>query len=345
MHTIKVRNVNQALMHGLQHLLNLGKGEPSRNGNVIVAPSAVATVYEKPTERVLFSKVRNANPFFHLMEALWMLAGRNDIAFPAYFNSRFFEYSDDGVIQHGAYGYRWRYQFGFDQIAHLVEELKTNPNSRRAVLQMWSAPIDLIQDEQGRGGLKSKDVPCNTHAYFDLRNGALNMTVCNRSNDVIWGAYGANAVHFSILQEYMAAWIGVPVGVYTQVSNNFHVYTDLFDCDALRRLALDAAGSQHYLPAPNFPDLVKVKPYPLVSVDIELWNSDLKEFMTNPPTRAGRVYNDPFFTHVAQPMAMAFWERKEIQQDGKQHIELIHAEDWKLACQQYVEVREEKSGK
>ena len=30
------------------------------------------------------------------------------------------------------------------------------------------------------------------------------MTVCNRSNDMLWGAYGANVVHMSMLQEFVA---------------------------------------------------------------------------------------------------------------------------------------------
>ena len=45
-----------------------------------------------------------------------------------------------------------------------------------------------------------------------IKNGRLQMTVHCRSNDIIWGTYGANAVHFSILQEYVAARIGVDLG-------------------------------------------------------------------------------------------------------------------------------------
>jgi hypothetical protein len=41
---------------------------------------------------------------------------------------------------------------------------------------------------------------------------------------MVWGAYGANAVHFSVLQEFIAAAVGVPVGFYWQVANNFHAY-------------------------------------------------------------------------------------------------------------------------
>ena len=50
------------------------------------------------------------------------------------------------------------------------------------------------------------------------------MSIVNRSNDMIWGAYGANAVHMSMLLEYMAAMTGFQVGIYYQISNNLHAY-------------------------------------------------------------------------------------------------------------------------
>ena len=55
------------------------------------------------------------------------------------------------------------------------------------------------------------------------------MTVTNRSNDMIWGAYGANAVHMSVLLEYMAGMLGYGVGAYYQFSNNLHAYTSVLD--------------------------------------------------------------------------------------------------------------------
>jgi hypothetical protein len=54
---------------------------------------------------------------------------------------------------------------------------------------------------------------------------------------MIMGAYGANAVHMSVLQEYMAAQIGLAVGYYWQMSNDMHAYErDLvrYDTDQVR---------------------------------------------------------------------------------------------------------------
>jgi hypothetical protein len=69
-----------------------------------------------------------------------------------------------------------------------------------------------------------KDRPCNTHIYFRLVNGSLDMTVCNRSNDAVWGMCGANAVHMTYLQELVALAIRTPVGRYHVMTNNLHIY-------------------------------------------------------------------------------------------------------------------------
>src|SRR6266478_1362063 len=119
---LRVSNVNVALSEGLWWMKSAGVKEDSRNGPVLVSPEPVMTVYTRPTERVLSSPLRDANPFFHLMEALWMLAGRNDVAWPAQFAKQILQYSDDGVILWGGYGARWRRWFGYDQLTLLIKE-------------------------------------------------------------------------------------------------------------------------------------------------------------------------------------------------------------------------------
>lgn len=227
MHTLYVDDVNEALPRALAYLRDCGEPAHSRNGPVRVAPGPVATVYRDPRRRVLFDPVRDANPFFHLFEALWILAGRKDVRTLAWFNKRMVDYSDNGVSFHAPYGYRLRYNFGTDQIAAACAMLRKDPDCRRAVMSIWDTDQDLKAE--------SKDIPCNdmvmtrvrTSRHTTHRSGrVLDITVCNRSNDAIWGAYGANAVQFSFLQEYMAHQIGVGVGEYTQMSNNLHVYTE-----------------------------------------------------------------------------------------------------------------------
>jgi thymidylate synthase len=254
MRVINAETVSQALHDGLHHLRICGQKQPSRVGDVIVSPMPVMTIYKNPLNRVLFSPIRDANPFFHVMESLWMLAGRNDLPWLTQFNKGFASYSDDGgLTQPGAYGYRWRNYFGYDQLETIITELKNNPTTRRCVLAMWDPGMhDLIEPGEERAGdlfqalAGSADVPCNTHAYFDMIDGKLNMTVCCRSNDIIWGAYGANAVHFSFLLEYVAAATGLPMGVYRQMSNNFHLYTNIVPEEQLMPWARDVDATDRY---------------------------------------------------------------------------------------------------
>ena len=106
MNTLKCRNVNDAFLRGMDLLDSSGHIEETRNGKVITVEDPVTTVYANPNERVLFDPDRDANPFFHFMEGLWMLAGFNDLATMEYYNKGMSRYSDDGETLWGAYGCR-----------------------------------------------------------------------------------------------------------------------------------------------------------------------------------------------------------------------------------------------
>src|SRR5215831_1051554 len=236
---IKGRNVNDVIIEALWTMKVSATTSQSRNGPVMILPEPMMITYSDPMERVLFWDKRDANPFFHLMEAIWMMAGRNDVGYVRQFNKRMDDFAEaDGVLW-GAYGLRWTKLFGFNQLAIIAGILKKDKYDRRQVLQMWNAETDL--------GMNKRDLPCNTHVYFDAHDDALNMTVCNRSNDLIWGALGANAVHFSFMHEAMAGAIGLPIGRYHQFSNNMHAYIQREDWRNLTEaLPVDASPFNYY---------------------------------------------------------------------------------------------------
>lgn len=351
MKVIYTSNVNGALRRGLRYLKSHGVSEPSRNGPVLVAPGPVMTVYSRPWQRVLFLPARDANPFFHLFEALWMLGGRNDVAYPAKFAAQLQLYSDDNVTLNGAYGYRWRHHFGYDQLQLVIEELKANPASRRCVLAMWDAYDeggDMSPGYEGdlkRGISGGKDIPCNTHMYFRIDSSArLDMTLCNRSNDVVWGAYGANAVHFSMLQEYVAAKIGVRMGKFYQFANNYHIYTDRPDVQRLSEG--EGYGARQF-------DLYKTGAAHASAMDAERpgWDEDLEQFLALDMNVEVEVpYATRFFHLVVLPMFQAYqrykigdnpasaaaYLRDRIRNDD---VALSPAPDWLLAGEQWMQRR------
>lgn len=322
MRTLQVKNVCCALPAGVSLLIRHGMKEESRNGTVLVMPHPVVTVTERPRERVLFSPVRNANPFFHLFEAIWMLAGRDDAAplnaFIKGFGTRYGE--EDGTI-HGAYGRRWRSAFGLDQINVIVEKLCVDPTTRQAVIQMWDCYGCSDLDGNWR------DRPCNTHIYLRIRNGQLDLTVCCRSNDAIWGAHGANAVHFSILQEYLATRIGVEVGKMFQFSNNYHAYLSELQKFTVAAVLMDDRYEGVIMPKPMFD-----KP--------EAIDLDILQFMECYEERSFPQLNfaNKWFNDTLGMMMMAHHHFKMgNKSQALWYADQIVAPDWRIACKEWLE--------
>jgi thymidylate synthase len=329
MHVLPVRNVREALPKGITYLNSEGRIEDSRAGKVMVAPGPVTTVYEKPWERVLFSKIRDANPFFHLFESFWLLVGRNDARwldqFVSDFSQRFAE--EDGHL-HGSYGFRWRNHFDLDgggepgsedQISKCVALLKADPTSRQVVLTMWDPVADL--------GAVAKDRPCNTHIYLRVYGKKLDITVCCRSNDLIWGLAGANAVQFSVLQEYLAARVGVNMGRYYQVSNNFHAYLNVLG--KLEGVVTESLA------------VVEPRWTPIVS-NPDKFDEDLLYFFNEAMVnQTPHLYHNPFFHKVAVPMYWTnhYWKAGN-REAALANLNLLPIDcDWRFAAHQWLTKR------
>ena len=322
---ITARNVNQAFSDIFWRLKTLNlEPEKTRNGPALVIPEPVITTYQCPQERVLFHGGRDANPVFHLLESIWMLAGRRDVAFLQRFNSKIGQYSDDGKNFNAAYGYRWRKHFGRDQLDEVIKLLRRDPSTRQAVVQIWDQ-ADLTR--------RTKDKACNTQMVFDTRGGRLNMTVFNRSNDIWWGAYGANAVHFSIVQEFVACAVGLRTGWYRQVSNNLHLYTELYSAQRYLDWPPVADSYDHYSSG-------HVRPAPLMLTGEYRVFLDECEKFCNDPYNTDRTYRNPFLQHVAVPMAMVSRVRNAHAGDGRAYASKIRAEDWRRAVFEWIDRRE-----
>jgi len=331
MKVITARNVNDALPTALDILMHHGYERESRNGKVLVYDGPVTTQYLKPRERTLLWEARDANPFFHLYESMYMLSGAASLYPLRWFVKRMETFSDDGQTMQGFYGQRWRRRFGRDQLDIIVRRLRENPDDRRCVLQMWNPDTDLDS--------ASSDVPCNTNAYLAINvHGELDLTVCNRSNDVIWGAYGANVVHMSILQEYLAGRIGVPVGRYWQISNNFHGYLDTVEplIDADRR------------------GLEPLNPYTELRPPISLVNSsedpdvlerDIARLAETKPGDLNMMtgldmFESFFMSTVMLPMIIAYkWHKARNYEEALKHCKLITDDGWRKASTTWMEKR------
>jgi thymidylate synthase len=343
-YTIPVRNVHAAYPEALNVLLEFCIQQPSRNGPVYVSPWPVATVYERPDERVVFYEERDANPYFHFMEALGFLGGISDVEFYARYAKQIANYSDDGRTLPASYGHRWRHYFDRDQLAWAVRRLRDNPHDRRVVISMWDPARDpIVADANG------KDVPCNTHCYVNIFGGYLNMQVCNRSNDIFWGAYGANAVHMGFLHEYLARHVGVQLGWMIQHSFNWHAYADVYNKIMNEREASSKERSLRNDMA--IPHTRRWQPYtdlntgglpvfPIVNgTDRAEWDHQLGIFLKG-GVAEGDGLTDPFFTEVAVPIRESHAAYRNKQYTAAAELaRSCAATDWRRGCLEWLDRR------
>lgn len=326
------RNINEAFSVGMMHFRMRAKnGEllesKTRGQRRLQYPMPIVTTYQNPRERVLFDATRDANPFFHFMESLWILGGRSDVRWLEQWLPTIAQYSDDGLDFHGAYGYRLRVD---NQIEHVLHRLRKDPDTTRAVLAIYDREMDAQYD--------GKDMPCNCTLFLGIQNDRLNLTVANRSNDMIWGAYGANVVQFSMLLEYLAGALGVKVGWYAQMSNNAHIYPEVEVTERVLKSApvfFDPYDHENERPVTFYP--LGVSPDNYTS-----WNKDLFTFLN--PSWDSINYMNGFFRDVALPMRYSYlaFKRRDYGM-ALNHAGMIMAADWRLACSDWLLRRKSKS--
>lgn len=328
MKTFISNNPNVTLQEMVSNITMVGKPANSRNGMTLSYDEPVCIRHVNPAHRVIWLKSRNANPFFHLFEFVWMLAGRNDVHTLSAFNANMKSYSDDGEIFNAPYGYRLRKHFGIDQLKSVIEQLKKDTNSRQAVALLWDSK-DLVK--------QTKDKACNLELVFKLRDtGRLDMTVFNRSNDLIWGALGANLVHMSLFHEYVATELGVPMGAYEQISNCMHVYTDGLPGDIYRAILKDETLCGYY-PCDSSPSMKGI------DEDVEdlfyhIGNCDTVVDMASGFMQS---YRSEFFEKLFIPMMLVYLFHKLKRDDVAMQI-LVGSEipeDWKRASHNWLELR------
>lgn len=122
--------------------------------------------------------------------------------------------TDDGVTNNSAYGYILFKKYGFNQLEQVIELLKKDRNTRRAVLNISDPTIDRIN---------TKDMQCTIALQFIVRDGKLNTTVYMRSNDVYFGL-PYDYIFFMSLATYIATRLELKVGTYTHVATSMHMY-------------------------------------------------------------------------------------------------------------------------
>jgi thymidylate synthase len=159
-----------------------------------------------------------------IYELLWILQGDTNVGYLKDHGVRIWdEWADENGELGPVYGAQWRAYRGangkiVDQITRVVEQIKTNPNSRRHMVNAWN-PTEV------------EDMalpPCHTLFQFYVAEGKLSCQLYQRSADIFLGV-PFNIASYALLTMMMAQATGLEPGEFIHSLGDAHIYLNHLD--------------------------------------------------------------------------------------------------------------------
>ncbi len=157
-------------------------------------------------------------------ELLWFLRGSTNVA---WLHENGISIWDEWVDEQGElgpiYGYQWRSWptpdgGHVDQIASVIESIKTNPDSRRHIVSAWNV-----------GQLDQMALPpCHAFFQFYVADGKLSCQLYQRSADIFLGV-PFNIASYALLTHLVAQITGLRVGDFVHTLGDAHLYLNHLD--------------------------------------------------------------------------------------------------------------------
>ena len=154
-------------------------------------------------------------------ELLWFLAGDTNIKYLKDNKVRIWdEWADENGDLGPVYGYQWRSWpkpdgGSIDQIANVVQQIKTNPDSRRLIVSAWNPA--LVDD--------MALPPCHSLFQFYVANGKLSCQLYQRSADVFLGV-PFNIASYALLTMMIAQVCDLEPGDFVHTLGDAHLYSN-----------------------------------------------------------------------------------------------------------------------
>lgn len=159
-----------------------------------------------------------------IYELLWFLKGDTNIK---YLNENGVTIWDEWADENGdlgvIYGSQWRNWKGadnktIDQISEVIDQIKTNPDSRRLIVSAWNTA------EIPNMAL----APCHTMFQFYVADGKLSLQLYQRSADAFLGV-PFNIASYDLLLMMVAQVCDLEVGEFVHTFGDLHIYNNHFE--------------------------------------------------------------------------------------------------------------------
>ena len=204
----------------LRHVLENGEGKEDRTGTGTISVFGAQARFDlRDRFPMLTTKKLHLKSIVH--ELLWFLKGDTNIGYLKENGVRIWdEWADsEGNLGrvYGAQWCDWRAPDGrsINQIDEVIEQIKTNPDSRRLIVSAWNV-----------GELDQMALaPCHAFFQFYVRNGELSCQLYQRSADLFLGV-PFNIASYSLLTLMVAQVTGFKPGEFVHTFGDLHLYSN-----------------------------------------------------------------------------------------------------------------------
>ena len=213
----------QPYLELLQHILDHGDEKTDRTGTGTKSVFGWQSRYDlNQGFPMVTTKKLHLKSIVH--ELIWFIQGDTNIKYLKDNGVRIWdEWADENGDLGPVYGKQWRHWQSpdgkeIDQIADVIEMIKTSPDSRRLIVSAWN-PADV-----GKMALP----PCHSLFQFYVANGKLSCQLYQRSADVFLGV-PFNIASYALLTHMVAHVTGLGVGHFVHTMGDAHLYLNHLD--------------------------------------------------------------------------------------------------------------------
>lgn len=204
----------------LQHILDKGVAKTDRTGTGTISTFGYQMRFDlQEGFPLVTTKKLHVKSIIH--ELLWFLKGETNIAYLKENGvSIWNEWADENGDLGPVYGKQWRSWEGakgeiIDQVADVVKQIKTNPDSRRMIISAWNV-ADLP---------RMALMPCHALFQFYVADGKLSCQLYQRSADVFLGV-PFNIASYALLTMMMAQVCDLQPGDFVHTFGDVHIYNN-----------------------------------------------------------------------------------------------------------------------
>ncbi|MDR5885046.1 MULTISPECIES: thymidylate synthase [Halomonadaceae] len=203
-------------------------------------------------------------------ELLWFLKGDTNIAYLKDHGVRIWDdWADENGDLGPVYGYQWRSWpdpkgGSVDQIANVLEQIRTSPQSRRLIVSAWNpAQVDDMQLP-----------PCHCLFQFYVANGRLSCQLYQRSADIFLGV-PFNIASYALLLSMVAQVTGLEPGEFVHTLGDAHLYSNHL-----------AQAEQQLGRTPNAPPRLNLNPEVNDLFDFQFDDIEIVDYQPHPHIKA-----------------------------------------------------------